>query len=64
MGQAAPVILTVVAVVASVYGGPAVGEAILAAADTTASKVDTAKQNDTNYYKAENAARLADSTKK
>lgn len=33
-------------------------------ADSTSASVDTAKQNDTNYYKAENAARLADSTKK
>jgi hypothetical protein len=36
MGQAAPVIITVVAVVATVYAGPLVGEAILASMGTTA----------------------------
>ena len=36
MGSAAPVIITVVSVVASVYAGPMVGEAILAAMETTA----------------------------
>jgi hypothetical protein len=36
MGSAAPVIITVVAVVATVYAGPAVGEAILAAMETSA----------------------------
>jgi hypothetical protein len=36
MGRAAPVIVTVVAVVATVYAGPVVGEAILASMGTTA----------------------------
>jgi len=36
MGQAAPVIITVVAVVATVYAGPLVGEAVLASMGTSA----------------------------
>ena len=36
MGKAAPVIITVVAIVATVYAGPLVGEAILASMGTTA----------------------------
>jgi hypothetical protein len=36
MGSAAPVIITVVAVVATIYAGPLVGEAILASMGTTA----------------------------
>jgi len=36
MGKAAPVIITVVAIVATVYAGPLVGEAILASMETTA----------------------------
>ena len=52
------------AVIALVVMASCGSNATPAAADTTASKVDTAKQNDTNYYKAENAARLADTTKK
>ena len=39
MGQAAPVIITVVAVVASVYAGPEVGAAILESMGTTAAAV-------------------------
>lgn len=39
MGQAAPVVITVVAVVATVYAGPAVGAAILESMGTTAAAV-------------------------
>ena len=55
--------MAVIAVVVMASCGTASTEA---KADSTAATVDTtnAKQNDTNYYKAENAARLADSTKK
>jgi hypothetical protein len=39
MGQAAPVIVTVVAVVATVYAGPAVGAAIMESMGTTAAAI-------------------------